>query len=132
MSDPRTPPPAADVDPEVVRNLLPHVPIGASQSVLVTRGAQLIAYRGALKQVEALDVAVYANQEWHDAGQTMRVQFMRRPLSPLSRLLLIFPLRDDYRLILVDSEDATLDPLRKLSNQLLGVLEVAGIGPKQL
>ena len=130
MSDPQAPPRA--VDPEVVRNLLPHVPIGVSQSVLVTRGPQLIAYRGALKQVEALDVAVYVAQEWHDAGQTMRVQFMRLPLSPLSRLLLTFPLRDDYRLILVDSEDASLDQLRKLSNQLLGVLEVAGIGRKQL
>lgn len=132
MSDPQTPPPPADVDPEVVRNLLPHVPISVSQTVLVTRSAQLLAYRGALKQVEALDVAVYVDQEWRDAGQTMRVQFMRLPLSPLSRLLLVFPLRDDYRLILVDSEDASLDQLRKLSNQLLGVLEVAGIGRKQL
>ena len=131
MSDLQTPPPAA-IDPEVVRNLLPHVPISASQSVLVTRGAQLIAYRGALKQVEALDVAVYVQQEWRDAGQTMRVQFMRLPLSPVSRLLLTFPLRDDHRLILVDSEDASLDQLRKLSNQLLGVLEVAGMGRKQL
>ncbi len=50
----------------------------------------------------------------------------------MSRLLLIFPLRDDYRLILADSEDASLDQLRKLSNQLLGVLEVAGISRKQL
>ncbi len=130
MSDlPTTP---AGVDPEVVRNLLPHVPISVSQSVLVTRGAQLIAFRGALKQVEALDVAVYVQQEWRDAGQTMRVHFMRLPLSPQSRLLLIFSLRDDYRLILVDSENASLEQLRKLSNQLLGVLEVAGIGRKQL
>ena len=32
----------------------------------------------------------------------------------------------------VDSEDASLEPLRKLSNQLLGVLDVAGIGQKRV
>lgn len=123
---------AGNVEPDVVRNLLQHVPIGAAQTIIVARGPQLIAFRGALKQVEALDVAVYVAQEWRDAGQSMRVQFMRLPLSPASRLLLTYPLRDAFRLILVDSEDAPLEPLRKLSNQLLGVLEVAGIGRKQL
>ena len=57
---------------------------------------------------------------------------MRLPLSPLSRLLAIYPLRDAYRLILVDSEDASLEPLRKLSNQLLSVLDIAGIGQKRV
>lgn len=124
--------PAGNVDPDVVRNLLQHVPIGAAQTVIVARGPQLITFRGALKQVEAQDVAVYVAQEWRDAGQSTRVQFMRLPLSPASRLLLTYPLRDGFRLILVDREDAPLEPLRKLSNQLLGVLEVAGIGQKQL
>jgi hypothetical protein len=132
VADRQTSQTPGDVEPEVVRNLLQHIPLGVSQTVLVTRGAQLLAYRGALKQVEALDVAVFVAQNWREVGQTLRVQFMRLPLSPSSRLLLIYPLRDDYRLILVDSEDASLDPLRKLSNQLLGVLEVAGIGRKQL
>lgn len=124
--------PASGVEPELVRSLLQHVPLGTSQTILVTRGPQLIAHRGILKQVEALDVAVYIAQEWRDTGQTLRVQFMRLPLSPLSRLLLSYPLDDGYRLTLVDNEDAFLDQLRKLSNQLLGVLEVAGIGRKPL
>ncbi len=121
---------ASEVDPEVVGNLLRHVPIGATQTILVARGAQLIAYRGALKQVEALDVAGRVDADWRDEGQTLRVQFLRLPLATQARLLLTYPLRDAYRLILVDAEDAPLEPLRKLSNQLLGILEVAGIGRK--
>lgn len=131
MVEPEINPPS-DVDPDVLRNLLQRVPLGAAQTIIVTKGAQLLTFRGALKQVEAQDVAVHVDQDWRDAGQTMRVQFMRLPLSPLSRLLVIYPLRDTYRLILVDSEDASLDPLRKLSNQLLGVLDVAGIGRKRV
>lgn len=127
-----TQPGGREVNPDTVRNLLQHVPLGATQTIIVTRGAQLVAFRGALRQVDALDVAVHIDHEWRDVGQTMRVQFMRLPLSPLSRLLITYPLRDNYRLILVDGEEAALDPLRKLSNQLLGVLEVAGIGRNPL
>ncbi len=138
MTDPQPSQPASDVSPDVdvdvgvVRNLLQHIPLGPAQTILITRGSQLLTFRGALKQVEALDVAVHVAQEWRESGQTLRVQFMRLPLSPLSRLVLTYPLRDDYRLILIDSEDAVLEPLRKVSNQLLGVLEVAGIGRKPL
>ncbi len=132
MADMQTTPPANDVDPDVLRNLLQRIPLGAAQTILITRGAQLLTFRGALKQVEAQDVAMHVDQEWRDTGQTMRVQFMRLPLSPLSRLLAIYPLRDAYRLILVDSEDASLEPLRKLSNQLLSVLDIAGIGQKRV
>jgi len=116
----------------VLRNLLQRIPLGAAQTILITRGGQLLTFRGALKQVEAQDVAMHVDQEWRDAGQTMRVQFMRLPLSPLSRLLVVHPLRDTYRLILVDSEDASLEPLRKLSSQLLGVLDIAGISQKRV
>lgn len=134
MVESQNPPPkrdvAPDIDPDLIRSLLQHVPLGASQTIIVTRGPQLVTYRGTLKQVEVLDIAVHVDSEWRDAGQTMRVQFMRLPLSPLSRLLLTYPLRAPYRLILVDGEEASLDPLRKLSNQLLGVLEVAGLGRK--
>lgn len=132
MADMQTTPPANDVDSDVLRNLLQRIPLGAAQTILITRGAQLLTFRGALKQVEAQDVAMHVDQEWRDTGQTMRVQFMRLPLSPLSRLLAIYPLRDAYRLILVDSEDASLEPLRKLSNQLLSVLDIAGIGQKRV
>lgn len=134
MTDTQTTPPAGDVepDPDLLRNLLQRVPLGAAQTIIVTRGGQLLTFRGALKQVEAQDVAVHVNQGWQDAGQAMRVQFMRLPMSPLSRLLVTYPLRDPYRLILVDTEDASLEPLRKLSNQLLGVLDVAGIGRKRV
>lgn len=132
MIDGQTTQPTGSAKPDLVRSLLQHVPLGASQTIIVTRGPQLVAYRGALKQVEALDVAVYVHEEWRDTGQSMRVQFMRLPLSPLSRLLLTYPLQDDYRLTLVDHEDAALNELRKLSNQLLGVLEVVGIGRKPL
>jgi hypothetical protein len=132
VTDMQTTPPANDVDPDVLRNLLQRIPLGAAQTILITRGAQLLTFRGALKQVEAQDVAMHVDQEWRDTGQTMRVQFMRLPLSPLSRLLAIYPLRDAYRLILIDSEDASLEPLRKLSNQLLSVLDIAGIGQKRV
>jgi len=128
----QTTPSASDVDPDVLRNLLQRIPLGAAQTILITRGAQLLTFRGALKQVEAQDVAMHVDQEWRDTGQTMRIQFMRLPMSPLSRLLVIHPLRDAYRLILVDSEDASLEPLRKLSNQLLSVLDIAGIGQKRV
>ncbi|MCA9866540.1 MAG: hypothetical protein KIS95_06790 [Anaerolineae bacterium] len=132
MTDPQTSQPAGDVDAVVLRNLLQHIPLGPAQTIIIARGPQLLTYRGALKQVEALDVAVHVEQEWRDSDQTLRVQFMHLPLSPLSRLVLTYPLRDGYRLILIDSEDAALEPLRKVSNQLLGVLEVAGIGRKPL
>ena len=128
----QTSPPASDVDPDVLRNLLQRIPLGAAQTILITRGGQLLTFRGALKQVEAQDVAMHVDQDWRDAGQTLRVQFMRLPLSPLSRLLVVHPLRDTYRLILVDSEDAALEPLRKLSSQLLGVLDIAGISQKRV
>lgn len=132
MAEMQTTPSTGDVDIDVLRNLLQRIPLGAAQTILITRGSQLLTFRGALKQVEAQDVAMHVDQEWRDAGQTMRVQFMRLPLSPLSRLLVIHPLRDAFRLILVDSEDAALEPLRKLSNQLLGVLDIAGIGQKRV
>jgi hypothetical protein len=130
VTDPQEPQPAGDVNPELVRGLLQHAPLGVNQTIILARGPQLIAYRGALKEAEAADTAVFVDGEWHDAGQNMRVQFM--PFSSNSRLILTHPLRDGYRLILVDSGDASLGPLRKLSSQLLGVLEVAGIGRKPL
>lgn len=132
MAEMQTPPSAGDVDIDALRNLLQRIPLGATQTILITRGSQLLIFRGALKQVEAQDVAMHVDQEWQDAGQTVRVQFMRLPLSPLSRLLVIHPLRDTFRLILVDGEGAALEPLRKLSNQLLGVLDIAGIGQKRV
>lgn len=128
VTEQQTGQPTGDVEPEVIRNLLRHAPLGATQTIILARGPQLIAYRGALKQVEALDVAGQVDTGWRDAGQTLRVQFLRLPLAAHARLLLTYPLRDAYRLILVDNEDAPLEPLRKLSNQLLGILEVAGIG----
>lgn len=120
------------MEPEVIRGLLQHIALGVSQTVIVARGPQMLAYRGMLKQVEALDVAAHVAQSWRDLNQSERVQFMRMPLSPIPSLLLTFPLRDGYRLILVDNEGASLMALRKLSNQLLGALEVAGIGRNPL
>ncbi|MCL4802942.1 MAG: hypothetical protein KJ046_01425 [Anaerolineae bacterium] len=130
MTDQQLPQPAEEVEPEMIRGLLQRVPLGVNQTALLARGSQLVAYRGSLKQVEALDVAVHVAQDWREIGQTLRVQFMRLPLSPLSLLIAVYPLRDDYRLVLVDSEDAPFEQLRKLSVQLLSVLEVAGIGRK--
>lgn len=132
MKDSQFTQPRDDVEPEVVRGLLQHVALGVGQTIIITRGPQLIAYRGMLKQVEALDVAAHVAQTWRDSDQSQRVQFMRLPLSPIPSLLLTFPLRDGIRLILVDNEGISLSALRKLSNQLLGVLEVAGIGRKPL
>jgi len=130
VTDQQLPQPAEEVEPEMIRGLLQRVPLGVNQTALLARGSQLVAYRGSLKQVEALDVAVHVAQDWREIGQTLRVQFMRLPLSPLSLLIAVYPLRDDYRLVLVDSEDAPFEQLRKLSVQLLSVLEVAGIGRK--
>lgn len=129
MSD-QTNPITSDPDPEMLRNLLQRVPLGATQTIIITRGPQLLAHRGTLKQMEALDVTVQVANEWRDSGQSLRVQFIRLPLSPYPRLVLVHPLRDPFRLIIVDGETAAIEPLRKLSNQLLGILEVAGIGRK--
>jgi len=128
VDEERTSQTRGEVEPEVIRGLLQHVALGVSQTVIVARGPQMIAYRGMLKQVEALDVAAHVAQTWRESNQTQRVQFMRLPLSPIPSLLLTYPLRDGYRLILVDNEGTSLTPLRKLSVQLLGALEVAGIG----
>lgn len=115
------------VDPDIIRRLLLGIPLGASQTAIVARGPQVIAYRGAFKQVEAADVAIHVQNGWRDAGQTMRIQFMRMPLLTTGRILLIYPLRNEIRLILVDHAEAGLDQLRDLGGQLLGVLDVAGI-----
>jgi len=117
----------SNVDPEVIRRLLHGIPLGATQTVIVARGPQALAYRGALKPVEAADVAIYVNNHWRDNGQTLRIQFMRMPLLTAGRLLLTYPLRGEMRLIVVDHDDASLEQLHGLSGQLLGVLAVAGI-----
>ncbi len=132
VSEELTPQPRREVEPEIIRGLLQHTALGVNQTVIVARGPQMLAYRGTLKQVEALDVAAHVAQTWRDANQTERVQFMRLPLSPIPSLLLTFALRDGYRLILVDNEGTSLVGLRKLSNQLLATLEVAGIGRNPL
>ncbi len=112
----------------IVRKLLQHVPLTVSQTVIVTRGPQVIAHRGEMKPVEAADVAVFIADGWRDTGQTMRIQFMRRPLSPTARLLLTYVMAEGYQLTLVDGEDASLDQLRHLGKQLITVLQAAGIG----
>ena len=118
----------AGTDPNVVRKLLQHVPLTVNQTVIVSRGAQVIASRGVLKPVEAADVAVFIAEGWNDAGQTLRIQFMRLPLSSVARLLLTYPLRGGYQLTLVDTEEAPLDQWRHLARQLITVLQAAGIG----
>ena len=121
---------ADTVDAKVIQKLLKQAPLGSGQTVIVCQGSQLVAHRGALKRVEALDVAVHVADGWREAGQSLRVQFMRLPFSPESRILLTCPLRDTFRLILVDSERAEFVQLHKLCNQLLAILEVAGIDRK--
>ena len=116
------------VDANVVRRLLQHVPLTVTQTVLVTRGPLVLAVRGALKPVEAADVAVYVAEGWHDAAQTLRIQFMPLPLSPTARLLLTYPLRGGHQLTLADAEGAPLEQLRRLGGQLLSVLAAAGMG----
>ena len=115
------------VDPNVVRRLLQHVPLGVTQTALVTRGPLVLAVRGALKPVEAADVAVYVAEGWRDAAQSLRIQFMPLPLSS-AHLLLTYPLRGGYQLTLVDAEGAPLEQLRRLGGQLLTVLAAAGMG----
>ena len=127
MADEQEIRPAA-ADPNVVRKLLQHVPLTVSQTVIVTRGPQVIASRGVLKPVEAADVAVFISEGWEERDQTLRVQFMRLPLSSFARLLLTWPLRGGYQLTLVDTEEASLDQLRHLAKQLITVLQAAGIG----
>lgn len=116
-----------DIDPEMVRRLLQHAPLSVSQTVIVARGPQVIAHRGALRQMEAADVAVYVAEYWRDKGQTLRLQFMRLPLAAAGHMLLTYPLVGDYRLTLVDAEDAPLNALRRLGSQLIGVLRAAGL-----
>jgi len=124
--------PGIEAEPEIIRGLLQHIPLGAGQTIIVARGPQVIAFRGMLRQMEALDVAGHIAQTWHEFSQAQRIQFMRLPLSPIPSLLLTFPLRNGHRLILVDNEGISLAGLRKLSIQLLSALEVVGIGPNPL
>ena len=119
---------SGQVDANVVRRLLQHVPLTVTQTVLVTRGPLVLAVRGALKPVEAADVAVYVAKGWRDTEQTLRIQFMPLPLSPDARLLLSYPLRGGTQLTLVDAEGAPLEQLRRLGGQLLAVLAAAGMG----
>ena len=93
---------SGQVDANVVRRLLQHVPLTVTQTVLVTRGPLVLAVRGVLKPVEAADVAVYVAEGWRDTEQTLRIQFMPLPLSS-AHLLLTYPLRGGYQLTLVDS-----------------------------
>lgn len=116
------------VDVNVVRRLLQHVPLTVTQTALVTRGPLVLAVRGALKPVEAADVAVYIAEGWRDTAQTLRIQFMPLPLAPTARLLLTFPLRGGHQLTLIDAEGAPLEQLRRLGGQLLTVLAAAGMG----
>jgi hypothetical protein len=116
------------VDVNVVRRLLQHVPLTVTQTALVTRGPLVLAVRGALKPVEAADVAVYIAEGWRDTAQTLRIQFMPLPLAPTARLLLTFPLRGGHQLTLIDAEGAPLEQLRRLGGQLLTVLAAAGLG----
>ena len=116
------------VDANVVRRLLQHAPLTVTQTVLVTRGPLVLAMRGALKPVEAADVAVYVAEGWRDTEQTLRIQFMPLPLAPEARLLLTYPLRGGYQLTLADAESAPLEQLRRLGGQLLTVLAAAGMG----
>jgi hypothetical protein len=97
---------AGKVDARVVQKLLKQAPLGSGQTAIVCQGSQLVAQRGALTRVEALDVAIHVADEWRETGQSLRVQFMRLPFSPEPHILLTCPLRDAYRLILVDGEDA--------------------------
>lgn len=127
MSGEQADPREIDIEPEMVRRLLQHAPLSVSQTVIVARGPQVIAHRGALRQMEAADVAVYVAAQWRDRGQTLRLQFMRLPLATAGHMLLIYPLGGDYRLTLVDAEDAPLNALRRLGSQLLGVLRAAGL-----
>lgn len=120
--------PQASVDPNVVRKLLQHVPLTVSQTVIVSRGPQVLASRGVLKPFEAADVAIYVAEGWEDASQTLRIQFMRLPLSSFARLLVTYPLKGGYQLTLVDTEEASLDQLRHLAKQLITVLQAAGVG----
>jgi hypothetical protein len=119
---------SGQVDANVVRRLLQHVPLTVTQTVLVTRGPLVLAVRGVLKPVEAADVAVYVAEGWRDTEQTLRIQFMPLPLSPDARLLLSYPLRGGTQLTLVDAEGAPLEQLRRLGGQLLAVLAAAGMG----
>lgn len=116
-----------DVDPETIRRLLSGIPLGASQTIILAQGPQVVAHRGALKPIEAADVAIYIANSWRDSGQYLRIQFMQLPLLSAGRLLLTYALRDGYRLILVDHQEAGFDQLRNLGSQLLSVLEVAGL-----
>jgi len=115
-------------DPNVVRRLLQHVPLSVTQTVLITRGPQLLAHRGALSADEAGEVAVFVAEGWRDAGQTLRIQYMPVPLRSTARLLLTYPLRDGYQMTLADAEAAPLEPLRRLGGQLITILAAAGIG----
>lgn len=117
---------SALIDAKLVQQLIRQIPLTATQTAVLANGIQMVAHRGALRPLEAAEVAVYVDDTWFDTGQSERLQFMRRPLSP-AHMLLVYPLRDGHRFIMVDTESAKLPEVRGAAQQILGVLAAAGI-----
>lgn len=116
-----------EIEPEIIYGLLQRVPLAAKQTAIIARGARIVSMRGCLTQLEALEVAAHVAKSRREAGQAQRVEFMQLRPAAASALLLVYPLCDGYRLILIENDGLSLVSLRKLSKQLLNALEVVGI-----
>lgn len=115
------------INTAAARTLLQQAPLAANQTVILARGPQLMAYRGDLKNTEAMDVAVFVAEQWSDTGQTVRLQFMRLPVLPAERLLYTCRLQDGFLLTITDAADAPLSRVTGLAGQLLRLLERIGL-----
>jgi len=106
------------------------VELQPGQTIIFSRGPVLLLFRGDLKAAEATDIAVQVADTWADAGQTIRIQFMRLPLLPTECLLYTTYLNARYLLTIVDSADASFLRVKRLAEALQEGFRTVGLVPK--
>lgn len=110
-----------------LQQALQRVSLAAGQTIVVARGPQLLAHKGALKLTEAQTVASQVAEGWQERGQSARIQFMRLPMLVDESLLYTQPLGDDLFLTVIDSDGSGLPQVIGLARQVLPLLESAGL-----
>jgi hypothetical protein len=108
------------------------VELQPGQTIIFSRGPMLLLFRGELKKAEATEIAIQVADTWTDAGQTVRIQFMRLPLFPTESLLYTTYLGARYLLTIVDSADASFFRVRRLAEALQKDFSRFGLLPETL
>jgi hypothetical protein len=106
------------------------VELQPGQAIIFSRGPMLLLFRGDLKAAEATDIAVQVADTWNDAGQTVRIQFMRLPLLPTECLLYTIYLNAKYLLTIVDAADAPFLRVKRLAEAVQAGFSQFGLAPE--